>query len=90
MNSGALSGLIHNCPYDFDGRYVISGVFFAMNLVLFVIFSALFILRLIWFKGAAYKEISNSMVELTFTPCWPISFMTLTTGVAVVVSNTSW
>ena len=90
MNSGALSGLIHNCPYDFNGRYVIAGVLFVINLVLFTVFSIIFCLRFIWFKGDAYKEIVNSMPELTFTPCWPISFMTLTTGVAVVVSNTSW
>lgn len=90
MNSGALSGLIHNCPYEFSGRYVIAGVFFVINLVLFIIFTALFMLRLAWFKRAAYREIVNDMNELTFTPCWPISFMTLTSGVAVVVSNTSW
>ena len=90
MNSGALSGLIHNCPYEFNGMYVIAGVFFVVNLVLFIVFSIIMLLRMAWFRGAAYKEIVNNMAELTFAPCWPIAFMTLTTSVAVIVSNTSW
>lgn len=90
MNSGALAGLIHNCPYNFNGRYVIAGIFFAIDLILFIIFSIIFLIRLAWFKGSAYREIANNMMELTFAPCWPIAFMTLTTGVAVVVSTTSW
>jgi hypothetical protein len=122
MNSGALSGLIHNCPYKFDGMYVIAGIFFVTNLVLFIVFSIIFMLRFAWsvhpdflqrvlpttlmaseipvhlpsaklrymltirllrFRGAAYKEIVSSMAELTFFPCWPIAFMTLTSGVAL-------
>lgn len=90
MNSGALAGLIYNCPYGFNGQDVIAGVFFAVDLVLYIIFSAIFILRFVWFRKAAYEEIASSMVELTFMACWPISFMTLTTGVAVIISNTSW
>ena len=48
MNSGALSGLIHNCPYKFDGMYVIAGIFFVTNLVLFVVFSIIITLRFSW------------------------------------------
>ena len=48
MNSGALSGLIYNCPYKFDGMYVISSIFFVTNLVLFIVFSIIFLLRFAW------------------------------------------
>ena len=90
MNSGALSGLIHNCPYKFNGMYVIAGIFFAIDLVLYIIFSAIFILRFVWFRGSAYKEIESDMAELTFFPCWCIAFMTLTSSVATVISTTTW
>ena len=90
MNSGALSQLIHQCPYRFNGIDVIANIFFVLNLVLYIIFSCLFTLRFIWFRGDAYREIISNMAELTFTSCWSIAFMTLTSGVSLIVSNAWW
>lgn len=90
MNSGALSQLIHQSPYRFNGIDILANVFFVTSLTLYTIFSALFILRLAWFRGNAYQEITGSFAELTFVPCWMISFMTLTSNVALIVSTASW
>ena len=90
MNSGGLAQLIHQCPYRFNGIDVIATVFFVINLVLYIIFSALFITRLAWFRGAAYNEIIGNMGDLTFMSCWAIAFMTLTSNVTLIVSNAWW
>lgn len=90
MNSGALAELIHQCPYRFNGIDIIADIFFVIALTTYVIFSIIFILRLLWFKRTAYLEIVNNVNELTFTSCWAISFMTLTSCVALIVSTASW
>lgn len=90
MNSGALAQLIHQSPYRFNGIDILADIFFVISLTLYVIFSSLFMLRLAWFRGDAYKEITDSFAELTFVPCWMISFMTLTSNVALIVSTASW
>ena len=90
MNSGALAQLIHECPYRFNGIDIVSTIFFVTNLVLYIVFSCLFSLRFLWFKGAAYREIVSSMADLTFVSCWSIAFMTLTSGVSLIVSNAWW
>lgn len=90
MNSGALAQLIHQCPYQFHGIDIIADVFFVFALVTYLIFSTLFITRLAWFRSQAYHEIVGSIAELTFTPCWSIAFMTLTSNVALIVSTSWW
>lgn len=90
MNSGALAQLLHQSPYRFNGIDVIANIFFLISLTLYTIFSVCFLLRLAWFRGEAYAEITGSFAELTFVPCWTISFMTLTSNVAQIVSTASW
>ncbi|KAK3704987.1 hypothetical protein LTR37_013504 [Vermiconidia calcicola] len=90
MNSGALAQLIHQCPYRFNGIDILANIFFVINLVLYVTFTCIFVFRLIWFKWDAYHEIVSSMAELTFTPCWCIAFMTLTSNVTLIVSTAWW
>lgn len=90
MNSGALAELTHQCPYHFSGLDIIADIFFLFSLTLYTIFSLLFILRFLWFGKTAYQEITGSFAELTFVSCWLISFMTLTSDVALIVSTASW
>lgn len=90
MNSGALSELLHQCPYRFNGIDILADIFFVVNLTLYTIFSVLFIARFFWFRWDAYHEIVNNMADLTFVSCWAIAFMTLTAGVSLIVSNAWW
>ena len=90
MNSGAIAQLLHQLPYRFNGIDILAAIFFVTSLTLYVVFSILFTARLLWFRSAAYHEIVNSFPELTFLPCWMISFMTLTSNVALIVSTASW
>ncbi|KAK5166704.1 uncharacterized protein LTR77_008248 [Saxophila tyrrhenica] len=90
MNSGAIAELLHQCPYRFNGIDILANIFFVINLVLYVVFSSLFIARFVWFKRAAYDEVVNNMAELTFLSCWAIAFMTLTSDVALILSTAWW
>jgi tellurite resistance protein TehA-like permease len=90
MNCGALAQLLHQCPYRFNGIDILADIFFILDLVLYILFSVLFIARFLWFKRAAYKEIVSDMPQLTFVPCWAIAFMTLTSNTALIVSNAWW
>ena len=90
MNASAIAQLLHQCPYRFNGIDIVADIFFAIDLVLFIIFSVIFILRFGLFRGVAYREITSDLAELTFSPCWAIAFMTLTSGVSSIVSNACW
>ena len=90
MNSGGLSILLHQLPYRFPGIDVISVFFFVINLVLWISFSVILILRLAWFRRVAYYEIASDIGELTFLPCWAIALMTLTSNVALLASTSWW
>jgi len=90
MNSGVLGILTHQCPYQFRGLRTISTIFYLLDLILFIIFSIIFILRFIMFESQAYNEIINNQADLMLVACWPIAFMTLTSLTPLILSNTSW
>ena len=90
MNSGIIALLTHQCPYQFPGLRVISTVFYVVDLLLFVIFSIIFILRFLMFKSEAFDEIVNQPGELMLCACWPIAWMTLTSLTGLIDSNAYW
>lgn len=90
MNSGIISLLTHQLPYQFHGLRIISTIFFVLDLLLFVFFSIAFILRFVLYRGHAYQEITNDQNELMLCGCWPIAFMTLTSLTALICSNAYW
>lgn len=90
MNSGVLGILTHQNPYQFSGLQVISTIFYILDLLLFIIFSVIFIARFVVFKREAYQEIISSQSDLMLMACWPIAWMTLTTLTPLIVSNASW
>ena len=90
MNSGILSLLIHVLPYQFNGQHQISTVLFVIDLVLFVICSILMLLRFGLYGKAAVKELALDVQELCFMGTWVISWMTLVSLTAVIVSNAYW
>lgn len=90
MNSGVLAILTHQNPYQFPGLQVISTIFYILDLLLFITFSAIFIARFVVFKGEAYQEIVSNQSDLMLMACWPIAWMTLTTLTTLIVSNAPW
>ena len=90
MNTGILSALMHTLPYHFPGLDIISTVLFVIDLALFILFSIIFALRFTLYGKTAWNEISSDVNELCFTATLPISWMTLTTLSAIIVSNANW
>lgn len=90
MNSGILGLLCHESPYQFRGLYIISTIFYLIDLALFVIFSSIFVLRFIMFRMEAYNEIINNQTDMMFCACLPIAWMTLSTLTPLIVSNAYW
>jgi tellurite resistance protein TehA-like permease len=90
MNAGIIAILLHQLPYQFHGLPVLSTIAFVIDFVLFVIFSIIFILRLIWFGRQAYYEITSNINELALGACWPIAWQTVSSLVCLIVSNASW
>lgn len=90
MNAGIISTLLHQFPYQFRGVQVLSTIGFVLDLTLYVIFSIIFILHFLLYRGQALAEIVGNVPELCLMPTWCIAFMTLVSFVSLTVSNASW
>lgn len=90
MNSGILGLLTHQCPYQFNGLSIISTIFYVVDLILFVVFSLIFISRFLMCRQDAYSEIVSQPGEMMMCACWPIAWMTLTSLTGLIDSNAYW
>jgi len=90
MNAGIISTLLHQFPYQFRGVQVLSTIGFLLDLTLYVIFSVIFTLRFLLYRGQALAEITSNVPELCLMPTWCIAFMTLVSFVSLTVSNAAW
>jgi tellurite resistance protein TehA-like permease len=90
MNVGIIAILLHQLPYQFSGLPVLSTIAFVIDLVLFIIFSLIFLTRLAWFKREAYYEVTDDINELALGACWPIEWQTLASLICLIVSNAYW
>ena len=90
MNAGIIAILLHQLPYQFHGLPVLSTIAFTIDFVLFVIFSLIFLTRIVWFRKDAYYEITGDINELAMLACWPIAWQTLACLTCLIVSNSHW
>ncbi|TVY82220.1 Sulfite efflux pump SSU1, partial [Lachnellula suecica] len=90
MNAGIIAILLHQLPYQFRGLHVLSTIAFVIDLVLFIIFSLIFLTRFAWFKRQAYYEITDDTNELALGACWPIAWQTISSLTCLIASNASW
>jgi len=90
MNTGILGILMHQFPYQFNGLPVLATIAYVLDLVLFVIFSIIFISRFIIYPHSAWPKIAEDPNELTYMVCWPIAWLTLDALTALVASQASW
>lgn len=91
MNTGLLGILIHQLPYQFRGAGVLSTIFFIADVVLFVLFTAIQIVRHILFTKAAIRQTCATMDELCFWGTLPIALVTIVAQIGVSASTaTSW
>ena len=88
MGTGVVSILLHNLPYNAIWLYWISVVFFVFNIVLFVTFTCISIIRYMM-----YPEIWGAMVrhptQSLFLGTFPMGFATIV-NMVVFVCVPSW
>jgi len=90
MNTGILGILMHQFPYQFNGIPVLATIAYILDLVLFIIFSVIFVSRFIIYPDNAWAKIAVDSNELTYLVCWPIAWLTLVALTALVASQASW
>ncbi|KAJ3578073.1 hypothetical protein NPX13_g2493 [Xylaria arbuscula] len=76
MGTGITSILLHNFPYNASWLYWISVVIFALNVLLFSVFSVISVLRYILFPGLWTATIKNPVQSL-FLGTFPIGLATI-------------
>ncbi|KAK8931915.1 putative C4-dicarboxylate transporter [Metarhizium anisopliae] len=76
MGTGIVSILLHNLPYNGQWLRFISYIFFGLNILLFVAFSCISLVRYIAYPGIWRAMISHPGQSL-FLGCFPMGFATI-------------
>lgn len=77
MDTGIISVLIRNLPYDFRGRNIISTIWFVANLVLWLFLFLHLLVRFIVSPRKTFKKVTLEKDELLCLPAISISLTTL-------------
>lgn len=83
MGTGIVSILLHNLPYNATWLYWISVVIFCLNVLLFVTFLGVSILRYAMFRGL-FRFMMNHPVQSLFTGTLPMGLATIVNMVVFV------
>jgi tellurite resistance protein TehA-like permease len=89
MDTGIISIIMNILPWQFQGLGIISTIMFVFNLVLFVAFSVLALIRLFTFPKHVQSETLNALEELSYQGAPAIAYLTLVAQVSLTCS-TAW
>ena len=90
MNTGILSILMHQLPYQFHGLQVLSTIMYLLDITLFVMVCCVTILRWTLYPRVAQRKTAASIDELAFLGAGPITLLTLASLTGLIVSNSYW
>ena len=90
MSTGILAIILHQLPYTFEGIGVLSAILYVFELVLFVLFTCIQILRLIMFPRTVTHQLTSDINELSMLATFVIAFLTLTALTALIPSQAHW
>ncbi|KAL1584021.1 hypothetical protein WHR41_08101 [Cladosporium halotolerans] len=90
MDTGILSIIMHQNPYQFAGLGILSTIMFVFNLVLFILFTLILLVRIFLFPKRMAKDMTTNLVELSMTGTVPIAYFTLVAQVSLTVSQAGW
>ena len=88
MSTGVVSILLHQLPYNGHWLRIISVLFFVLNIVLFVLFTFISILRYIWHPELILTVLSHPHQSL-FIAAFPVGLATLI-NMTVLVCVPAW
>lgn len=89
MDTGIISILLHQLPYQFRGLSVISVVAFLLNLFLFVVFLVMLTTRMICYPRDACKKFGAQVDELSGLACPVVGYLTLV-AMTSMVTGQAW
>ncbi|KAI9709836.1 MAG: hypothetical protein M1828_002353 [Chrysothrix sp. TS-e1954] len=89
MNTGILSILLHQLPYNAQWMRDCSSILFVFNLLLFTFFTIVHIIRLIRFPRSALQQ-ANDAEGASFWACAPIALLTIVAQLGLTASQASW
>lgn len=91
MNTGLLGILLHQFPYKFRGSGTLSTIFWVADIVLFLTFLLVQIVRHVLFTKSAIRQTLNSMDEMCFWGTLPIAMVTVVAQAGLTgTTATSW
>ena len=89
MDTGIISILLHQLPYQFRGLSIISFVAYLLNLFLFVVFLIIFTARMICYPRDACKKFGTQVDELAGLACPVVAYLTLV-AMTSMVTGQAW
>jgi tellurite resistance protein TehA-like permease len=89
MDTGILSIIMNLLPWQFNGLGILSTIMFVLNLVIFVVFAILSLLRVFMYPRYVKRQITSSVDELSYLGAPPTAYLTLVGQVALTCS-TAW
>lgn len=87
MDTGIISIIMHILPWQFRGLGIISTIMFVFNLVIFVTFAILALVRLFTFPKHVKTETINVLEELSYLGAPAIAYLTLVAQVSLTCSE---
>lgn len=89
MDTGILSILLHQLPYQFRGIRIISTIYFLLNIVLFVLFASIFLARIYRYGAEAKHDFGTNVDELMVLSCPIVGYSTLV-AMTSMVTGQAW
>ncbi len=90
MNCGVVAVIMHQFPYNSHWIRIVGTILFIIDIVLFIGFGTIMLLRLMMFRKQAIDEITSNADDLAFLGNMPIAWLTITALVSLIVSRASW
>ena len=87
MDTGILSIALHQLPYRFRGLGILSTIMFVLNLVLYILFITMYLLRWFYYPSQTLEHTVEDAEELALLATPAISYLTLIAQVALTCSQ---
>lgn len=90
MNTGLLSLLFRQQPWQFNGLYVLGDILYVFELVLFVVFMICLLLRYSLYPQRTLNTLAANVDDLGMLGTMPIAWNTFAALTAIIASNAPW
>ncbi|KAK3618478.1 hypothetical protein LTR56_024611 [Elasticomyces elasticus] len=90
MNTGILSIILHQLPYQFKGLGILSTIMFVFNIVLFAVCFFITMLRVTLYPKTVIQSITTNITECCMMAAPIIAWHTITAQIGLTASQATW